>query len=117
MPTKAYTKPRIIIARSHDCRILGDSFMAELLVHSKPAEIYASALDALFAVELEAVAVEEQSGRKTGEGSNTWNTNGKQRGLNALVEPAGHTATGKRGLSEKKVQVAVVGVGSEACDN
>jgi hypothetical protein len=93
----------------------GDSFMVELLVHGKPAEVCASALDTLFGVELEAVTVEERSGHKTGVGGDTWRTNGKQRGLNAPVEPAGHTATGKRGLSEKKVKVAVVGIGSEAC--
>ena len=96
---------------------LGDSFIAELLVHGKPTEVSASALDAFLGVELEAVAVEEWSGRQTGVGGDTWSANGQQPGLDALVETTGNTPTGERGMSEKKVEVAIMGVGSEAGEN
>ena len=49
---------------------LGDSFIVKLLVHGKPSEVSAAALDALLAVELEAVAVEERSCSKTGKSGN-----------------------------------------------
>ena len=88
--------------------------MAELLVHGKPAEVSASALDALFGIELEAVAVEEWPGRKTDVGGDARRSNGTQRGLDAPIETAANSAAGKRGMSEEKVEVAVVGVGSEA---
>ena len=86
----------------------------ELLVHGKPPEVGASALDTLFVVELEAVAVEEWPGCKTGVGGESLGTERTQHGLDAVVKPGGNTATGKRGMSEKKVEVAVVRVGSEA---
>ena len=85
-----------------------------MLVHRKPAEMSPSALDALLAVELEAVSVEEWPGCKTGVGGDSWDTDRTQRGLDAPVEAAANTATGERRMSEKKVEVAVVGVGSEA---
>ncbi len=88
--------------------------MAELLVHGKPAEVSASALDALFGVELEAVAVEECPSRETDVGGDARYTDAKQLGLDVLVEPAGNTTTGKRWMSEKKVKVAGVRVRSEA---
>ena len=75
----------------------------------------ATAFDALFGVELEAVAVEEGPGRKADVGGDARRTNGTQRGLDALIETAGNSAAGKRGMSEEEVEVAVVGVGSEAC--
>jgi len=83
-------------------------------VHGKPAEVNASALDALFGIELETVAVEKWPGRETDVGNDARRTNGAQRGLDALTETAGNSAAGKRGMSEEKVQVAVVRVGSEA---
>ena len=83
-------------------------------MHGIPAEVSASTLDALFGVEVEAVAVEEWPRGETDVGGDTRRTNGTQRGLDALIEFAGNTMTGKRGMSEKKVEVAVVGVGSKA---
>ena len=49
---------------------LGDSFIAKLLVHGKPSEVNATAFDALLAVQLETVAVEERSCGKTGKSGN-----------------------------------------------
>ena len=49
---------------------LGDLLIAESLVHGKAAEVSATALDALLAVELEAVAVEERSCGQTGKSGN-----------------------------------------------
>jgi hypothetical protein len=40
-------------------------------VHGEPAEVCASALDVLLCIELEAVAVEEWPGGKTGVGRNS----------------------------------------------
>ena len=95
---------------------LSDSFIAKLLVHGKPSEISATALDALLAVELEAVAVEEGSCGKTGKSGNLRDANGAQRGLDAMVKAAGDTATSEHWMSEEKVEVAVERVGSEACE-
>jgi hypothetical protein len=92
---------------------LDDSLIAELLVHGKAAEVSATALDELLAVELEAMAVEEWPRRETSEGGNFRDVNRAQCGLDAMVKAAGNTATGERGMSEKKVEVAVVGVASE----
>lgn len=91
--------------------------MAELLVHGKPAEVNASALDALFGVELESVMVEECPRRKTDVGSDARRADGKQRRLDVLVEHAGNTTPGKRWMGEKKVKVAVVRVRSKAREN
>ena len=55
---------------------LGDSFIAEVLVHGIPAEVSASTLDALFGVEVEAVAVEEWPSGETDVGGDTRRTNG-----------------------------------------
>src|SRR6185436_4416266 len=88
---------------------LGDLFIAEVLVHGKPAEVSASALDALFGIELEAVAVEKWPGRKTDVGGDARRSNGTQRGLDAPIETAANSAADKRGMSEEKVEVAVVG--------
>ena len=98
-------------------RLLGDSFIAKLLVHGKPPEVSASALDALLAVELETVAVEEWSGHKTGVSSNSRGANRAQRKLDALVKAARNPATRERGMSEEEVQVSLMGIGSEACEN
>jgi hypothetical protein len=68
-----------------------------MLVHRKPAEVSASTLDALFRLELETVVLEKWAGRKTGVSGEARRTNGKQRGFNALVEPAGNAATGDAG--------------------
>ena len=95
---------------------LGDSFIAELLVHGKPSEVSPTALDALLAVELEAVAVEEGSSGKTGKSGNLRGANGAQRRLDAMVKVAGDAATGERWMSEEKVEVAVERVRSEACE-
>jgi hypothetical protein len=90
--------------------------MAKLLVHGKPSEVSATALDALLAVEFEAVAVEERSSGKTRKSGNPGDANRAQRGLDPMVKPGGDTATGERRMSEKKVEVAVERVGSEACE-
>ena len=55
---------------------LGVSFAVELLVHGKPAEVNAAALDALFGIDLEALAIEERTGCKTGVGGNSCDTDG-----------------------------------------
>ena len=88
--------------------------MGQLLVHGKPAEVNASALDTLLGIELEAVVVKEWPGCETGVGKNAWRTDLAQHRLDLEIEPGGHTATGEGGMSKKKVEVAVVGVGSEA---
>jgi len=85
-------------------------------VHGKPSEVSATALDALLAVELEAVAVEEGASGKTGESGNLRGVNGAQRGLDAMVQAAGDTVTSERWMSEEKVEIAVERVGSEACE-
>jgi hypothetical protein len=79
-------------------------------------EVSATALDALLAVELEAVAVEEGSCGKAGKSGNLRGANGAQRGLDAMVKAAGDTVTSERWMSEEKVQVAVERVGSKACE-
>ena len=86
-------------------------------MHGEPAEVSASALDALLSIELEAVAIEEWPGGKTGVGRNSRSPDRTQCRLDALVEPGGNTTTGKSGMSEKKVEVAVVCVGSETRKN
>ena len=86
-------------------------------MHGEPAEVSASALDALLSIELEAVAVEERPGGKTGVGRNSRGADRTQCRLDALVEARGNTTTGKSGMSEKKVEVAVVCVGSKAGKN
>jgi len=63
------------------------------------------------------VAVEEWPGSKTGVGGNFGDSDRTQCRLDALVEAGGHTTTGKSGMSEKKVEVAVVCVGSKASKN
>lgn len=85
-------------------------------MHGKPSEVSTTALDALLAVELEAVAVEEGSCSKAGKSGNLRGVNGAQRGLDAMVQAAGDTVTSERWMSEEKVQVAVERVGSEACE-
>ena len=85
-------------------------------MHGKPSEVSATALDALLAVELEAVAVEEGSCGKAGKSGNLRGANGAQRGLDAMVKAAGDTVTSERWMSEEKVEVAVERVGSEACE-
>ena len=85
-------------------------------MHGKPSEVSATALDALLAVELEAVAVEEGSCGKTGKSGNLRGANGAQRGLDAMVKAASNTATSERRMSEEKVEVTVEHVGSEACE-
>jgi len=85
-------------------------------VHGKPSEVSATALDALLAVELEAVAVEEGSCGKAGKSGNLRGANGAQRGLDAILKAAGDTVTSERWMSEEKVEVAVERVGSEACE-
>ena len=84
-------------------------------MHGKAAEVSATALDALLAVELEAVAVEERSCSKAGKSGNLRGADRVQRGLDAMVKAAGDTATGERRMSEEKVEVAVERIGSEAC--
>lgn len=93
------------------------SFIVELFVHGEPAEVSTSALDALLCIELEAVAVEEWPGGKTGVGGNSRGADRTQGRLDALVEAGGNTTTGKSGMSEKKVEVAVVCVGGETRKN
>jgi hypothetical protein len=60
--------------------------MAKWLVHGKPSEVSATALDALLAVEFEAVAVEERSSGKTGKSGYPWDANRAQRGLDPMVK-------------------------------
>ena len=84
-------------------------------MHGKPSEVSATALDALLAVELEAVAIEEGSCGKTGKSGNLRGAYGAQRGLGAMVKATGDTATSECWMSEEKVEVAVERVGSEAC--
>jgi hypothetical protein len=88
--------------------------MAELLVHHKPAEVSATTLDALLAVEFEAMSIEEWPRRETSVSGNSRDVNGARRGLDVMVKVAGNTATGESGMSEKKIEVAIVGVGSKA---
>ena len=88
--------------------------IAKWLVHDEPAEISPSAFDALLSVELKTVAVEEWPGGKAGMGGDSGDSKRAHRRLDVLVEPGGNTATGERGMSEKKVEVASVGVGSKA---
>ena len=83
-------------------------------MHGKPAKVGASALDALFGIELETVAVEKCPGCKTDVSGDARRLDDTQRGFDALIETAGNSSSGKRRMSEKKVEVAVVGVGSEA---
>ena len=85
-------------------------------MHGKPSEVSATALDALLAVELEAVAVEEGSCGKAGKSGNLRGANGAQGGLDAMVKGAGDTVTSERWMSEEKVEVAVERVRSEACE-
>ena len=85
-------------------------------MHGKPSEVSPTALDALLAIQLEAVAVEEGSCAKTGKGGNLRDANGAQRGLDAMIKAAGDTATSERWMSEEKIEVAVERVGSEACE-
>ena len=85
-------------------------------MHGKPSEVSATALDALLAVELEAVAVEEGSCGKAGKSGNLRGANCAQRGLDAIAKTAGDTVTSERWMSEEKVEVAVERVGSEACE-
>jgi len=85
-------------------------------VHGKPSEVSATALDALLAVELEAVAVEERLSGKTGKSGNPRGASGAQRGLDAMAKAASNTATSERRISEEKVEVTVERVGSEACE-
>ena len=75
-------------------------------MHNKPSEVSATALDALLAVELKAVAVEEGSCRKAGKSGNLRGVNGAQRGLDAAVKAAGDTMTSERRMSEENVEVA-----------
>ena len=96
---------------------LGVLFIAELLMHRKSAEKKPSAFDAFLAIELKALAVEEWPGGKTGDGCDSLDVDCTQCRFDALVEARGNTATGKRGVSEKKVEVAVGCVGSEAHEN
>ena len=85
-------------------------------MHGKPSEVSATALDALLAGELEAVAVEERASGETGKSGNLRGVNGAQRGLDAMVKAAGDTVTSERWMSEEKVEIAVERVGSEACE-
>ena len=85
-------------------------------MYGKPSEVSTTALDAVLAVELEAVAVEEGSCGKTGKSGNPRGANGAQRGLDAMVKAAGDAVTSERWMSEEKVEVAVERVGSEACE-
>jgi len=63
------------------------------------------------------MTVEEWSGNKTGVGGNSRGINRAQSELDPLVKAAGNTATRERGMSEEKVEVAIMGVGSKACEN
>ena len=85
-------------------------------MHGKPSEVSPTALDAVLAVELEAVALEEGSCGKAGKSGNLWGANGAQRGLDATVKAAGQTMTSERRMSEERVEVAVECVGTEACE-
>ena len=86
-------------------------------MHGEPTEVSAPALDPLLYIELEAVAIEEWPRGKTGVGRNSRGADRTQCQLDALVEPGGNTTTSKSGMSEKKVEVAVVCVGSETRKN
>ena len=85
-------------------------------MHGKPSEVSTTALRALLAVELKAVAVEEGSCGNAGNSGNLQGVNGAQRGLDAMVKAAGDTVASERWMSEEKVEVAVERVGSEACE-
>lgn len=91
--------------------------IAKLLMHDKPAEVNAPALDALLSIELKAVAVEEGPGGKTGMGGDSRDSERAQGRLDALVEFGGNAPTGKRGMGKKEVEVPIVSVGSETCEN
>ena len=54
---------------------------------------------------------------KTRVGGNSLHADGTQCGRDAAVEVSGHTNDGQSGMSEKKVEVAVVCVGSETRKN
>ena len=56
-------------------------------------------------------------GRKTGVGGDPRDNKGKQNRLDSPEETAGDAATRKRWMREKKVEVTVVGVGGEPCEN
>ncbi len=88
-------------------------------MHGISAEGCTPALDALLRVELEAVMVEEWPGGKARVGGDNRRTNGKQCGLDASVELNcwATPLTSKRRMSEKKIEITIVGVGSEACEN
>ena len=85
-------------------------------MHGKPSEVSPTALHALLAVELEAVAVEEGACGKTGKSGNLRDVNGAQRGLDAMVQATRDTVASERWMSEEKVEVAVERVGSESCE-
>ena len=82
-------------------------------MHSKPAQVGTPALNTLLAVQHEAVAVEECSCSKTGVRRHSRRTDRLQRRLDAMAKSAGNTATSECGMSEEKVEVAVVGVRSK----
>ena len=82
-------------------------------MHSKPAEISASALDALFGIELKTVAVEKWPSRQTHMRGDAQRAHDTQCGLDAMVKSAGDTTPHKCGMSEEKIQIAPVGVRSE----
>src|SRR5687768_13497278 len=90
-------------------------FIRKVFVHGKPAKVSTTALNTLFAVEHETLAVEKLPGRKTDVRGDVQRTRRPQRRLDALIETAGNSAPGKRRLREEKVQIAVEGIRGETC--
>ena len=83
-------------------------------MHGKPAEVSASALDALFGIELETVAIEKWPGCETDVRGDAQGTQSTQRSLDAMVKSAGDTATSEGGMDEEKIQITLKRVRSKA---
>ncbi len=86
-------------------------------MHGEPPEQDSSALDALFRIHRERLLLEEGPCREAGVSGDARDTEKAQRRLNRLVEQAGYAASSVVGMSEKKVEVTIVGVGGKACQN
>ena len=82
-------------------------------MHGEPAQVNAATLDGLIRIELEAVAIKEWPGGQTGLRRHFGNGGRSQGGLDALVKAGGHPATRESGTGEKKVEITLVGIGSE----
>ena len=85
-------------------------------MHGESTQVHAATLDRLLRIDLEALAIKEWPGGPTG--VRCYSGDGRsQGGLDTLVKAGGHPVTREPGTREKKVEVALVGVGSETGEN